>query len=60
MNTINDVADTLDIEIESLVLDAGYVSKDLLQTFHIGKLLGITIPAHVNLKTFSKSMNLKM
>lgn len=36
MNTINDVADTLDIEIESLVLDAGYVSKDLLQTFHIG------------------------
>ncbi|MBO5570689.1 MAG: hypothetical protein J6A79_17405, partial [Clostridia bacterium] len=24
------------------------------------KLLGITIPAHVNLKTFSKSMNLKM
>lgn len=36
MDTINDVADTLDIEIESLVLDAGYVSKELLQTFHIG------------------------
>ena len=36
MNTINDVADTLDIEIQSLILDAGYVSKDLLKTFHIG------------------------
>lgn len=36
MNTVNDVADTLDIEIDSLVLDAGYISKDLLQTFHIG------------------------
>jgi hypothetical protein len=36
MNTINEVANTLDIEIESLVLDAGYVSKELLKTFHIG------------------------
>lgn len=36
MTIVNDVADTLDIEIDSLVLDAGYVSKELIQTFHIG------------------------
>lgn len=36
MTTVNDVADTLDIEIQSLILDAGYVSRDLLKTFHIG------------------------
>ena len=36
MLVVNDVADTLGIEIESLVLDAGYVSKELVQTFHIG------------------------
>lgn len=36
MTTVNDVASTLDIEIESLVLDAGYASKELVQTFHIG------------------------
>jgi len=36
MAIVNDVADTLGIEIDSLVLDAGYVSKDLIGTFHIG------------------------
>ena len=36
MTTVNDVAATLDIEIDSLVLDAGYVSKELLDVFHIG------------------------
>ena len=36
MNVVNDVADSLGIEIDSLVLDAGYVSKELLQTFHNG------------------------
>ncbi len=36
MTAIDDVAGALDIEIDSLVLDAGYVSKDLIQTFHIG------------------------
>ena len=36
MTVVNDVAGSLDIEIESLVLDAGYVSKDLVETFHIG------------------------
>ena len=36
MTTVNDVADSLGIEIESLVLDAGYVSKELVHTFHIG------------------------
>lgn len=36
MFVINDVADNLGIEIDSLVLDAGYVSKDLIQTFHNG------------------------
>ncbi len=36
MTTINDVSDSLNIEIESLVLDAGYVSQELIQTFHIG------------------------
>lgn len=36
MNVINDVAVSLDIEINSLVLDAGYVSKELLHAFHIG------------------------
>lgn len=36
MNVVNDVASSLSIEIESLVLDAGYVSKELVQAFHIG------------------------
>ena len=36
MIVVNDVADSLGIEIESLVLDAGYVSKDLIEAFHIG------------------------
>ncbi len=40
MNTImtimNDVSDSLDIEIESMVLDAGYVSQELIRAFHIG------------------------
>lgn len=36
MLIVNDVADTLGIEIDSLVLDAGYISKELVQTFHIG------------------------
>lgn len=36
MGTVNDVADSLGVEIESLVLDAGYVSRELLEAFHIG------------------------
>lgn len=36
MTVVDDVAATLGIEIDSLVLDAGYVSKDLIQTFHNG------------------------
>lgn len=36
MLTVNDVADTLGIEIDSLVLDAGYVSRELIQAFHVG------------------------
>ena len=36
MTVINNVADSLNIEIDSLILDAGYVSKELLQEFHIG------------------------
>ena len=36
MTTINDVASSLDIEIESLVLDAGYVCRPLIEAFHIG------------------------
>ena len=36
MTVINNVADSLNIEIDSLILDAGYVSKELLQGFHIG------------------------
>ena len=36
MTIVNDVADSLGIEIDSLVLDAGYVSKDLVKVFHIG------------------------
>ena len=41
MNTINDVAASLDIEIESLVLDAGYVCRPLIEAFHIGSGKGI-------------------
>ena len=33
---IEDVASTLGIEIESFVLDAGYVSTELLKAIHIG------------------------
>lgn len=36
MKIINDVAFSLDIEIESLVLDAGYVCEPLIEAFHIG------------------------
>ena len=36
MMIVNDVADSLGIEIDSLVLDAGYVSRELVETFHIG------------------------
>ncbi len=36
MMIVNDVADTLGVEIDSLVLDAGYVSKELIGAFHIG------------------------
>ena len=36
MTTINDVAVTLNIEIDSLVLDAGYISKEVISAFHIG------------------------
>lgn len=33
---INDVAESVDVEIDSLILDAGYVSRELIQTFHNG------------------------
>lgn len=36
MKVVNDVADSLGIEIDSLVLDAGYTSEELITTFHIG------------------------
>ena len=36
MNVVNDVADSLGIVIDSLVLDAGYISKELINAFHIG------------------------
>ena len=36
MNVVNDVADSLGIVIDSLVLDAGYVSNELVDAFHIG------------------------
>ena len=36
MTVVNDVADSLGIEIESLVLDAGYISRELVGAFHIG------------------------
>lgn len=36
MKVVNDVADSLRIIIDSLVVDAGYVSKELLMAFHIG------------------------
>lgn len=36
MKVVEDVAVTLNIEIDSLVLDAGYVSKELIQAFPAG------------------------
>lgn len=36
MQTVNDVAVSLNIEIESFVLDAGYVCQELIRAFHIG------------------------
>ena len=36
MSTVSDVADTLHIEIDSLVVDAGYISKELIEAVHIG------------------------
>ncbi len=35
MNTVNEVADTLGVEISSLVLDAGYVSEELVHCFPV-------------------------
>ena len=43
MNVLNDVAVSLDIEIKSLVLDAGYVTRELLNVFNTNtekKLIG--------------------
>ncbi len=36
MTVVNDVASSLAIEIDSLTLDAGYVSKEVVDAFHIG------------------------
>lgn len=36
MAVLNDVGDNLNITINSLILDAGYTSKELLGAFHIG------------------------
>lgn len=36
MNVVNDVAVSLDIAIRSLVLDAGYISKEVIHAFHNG------------------------
>lgn len=36
MHVVNDVADSLNIIVDSLVVDAGYVSKELLKAFHVG------------------------
>jgi transposase len=35
MNVMSDVAESLDIRIDELVLDAGYMNRDLLETFNI-------------------------
>lgn len=43
MTVVNDVAVSLDITISSLVLDAGYISKEVIHAFHNGtekKLIG--------------------
>jgi|LFRM01.1.fsa_nt_gb hypothetical protein len=36
MNVLNDIGDNLNIHVHSLVLDAGYASKELVIAFHIG------------------------
>lgn len=36
MNVLNDVAESLGIVIDSLVLDAGYIPQSLIEAFHIG------------------------
>ena len=36
MDVVNDVAASLKIKISSLILDAGYVSQELIKTYHIG------------------------
>lgn len=36
MKAINDVAVSIDVSIDSMVLDAGYISKELVTAFHIG------------------------
>ena len=36
MTVLSDVSASLGITIHSLVLDAGYVSKELVETFHVG------------------------
>lgn len=36
INVMEDVKTTLDIEISSLVLDAGYASKEIIRAYHIG------------------------
>lgn len=36
MNVLNDVAESLGIVIDSLVLDSGYISQSLIEAFHIG------------------------
>jgi len=36
MTIVNDVVDTLGIEVDSLVLGTSYVSRDLIRTLYIG------------------------
>ena len=36
MNVLNDVGDSLGITVNSVVLDAGYISKELIAAFHNG------------------------
>ncbi len=49
-STMEDVAETLDIRIDDFVLDAGYASKETIETFHCGNEEGKTMTVRMPAK----------
>ncbi len=56
MNVLNNAGAMLDVEIEQLVLDAGYINKELLQAFHAASSKKIIIRLPVKKEFFYRRL----